>query len=136
MSKSNYSGSCHCGAVQFSCELDDSQPTSRCNCSVCSKTRMWKSEPLPAGSFKLTKGADSLTEYRFNSRRVAHMFCRHCGMKLFGHGGTDYFSNEFYVVNVAVLDGLSDERLAALPVVFQDGRNNDWEAVPTHTSYL
>ena len=136
MSSSTYTGTCHCGAVEFRCELDDAQPTSRCNCSICIKTRLWKSPAIPASSFTLLRGADAMTEYRFATRRIAHMFCRTCGMKLFGHASAADFPNEFYVVNIGVLDGLSDEQLAALPLEYQNGRNDDWQSAPAHTSFL
>ena len=35
-------GACHWGAVRFACTLDTAQPTSRCNCLVCAKSRYWK----------------------------------------------------------------------------------------------
>ena len=31
-------GSCHCGAVRFSCESHTPQPYQRCYCAVCRKT--------------------------------------------------------------------------------------------------
>ena len=31
-------GSCHCGAVRFSCESHTPQPYQRCYCSICRKT--------------------------------------------------------------------------------------------------
>lgn len=30
-----YAGSCHCGTVKVEVELDLSQPSCRCNCSIC-----------------------------------------------------------------------------------------------------
>ena len=36
-----YQGSCHCGAVTFEANLDLSQPSYRCSCSICSRTRFW-----------------------------------------------------------------------------------------------
>ena len=68
-------GSCHCGAVRFSCEIDLSPEgerslqlregpwyasTLRCNCSWCGKTRIWKSH-VPAEAFALLQGADHIT---------------------------------------------------------------------------
>jgi hypothetical protein len=134
--KSSLRGSCHCGAVRFRCELDLLHSTSRCNCSICQKTRLWKTGPLPSEDFELLQGAGELTEYRFASRRVAHMFCARCGIKVFGHGGADSFPAEFYVVNVACLEGLPDEHLAKLPVEYQDGRRDDWQASPKTTAHL
>ena len=77
-----------------------------------------------------------MIEYRFANRRVAHMFCGRCGIKVFGHGGTDAFPAEFYVINIAALDAISDELRASLPVIYQDGRHDDWETAPTTTDCL
>jgi len=133
--KAWFSGSCHCAAVRFRCELDTSQPTSRCNCSICSKSRLWKAF-VPGEAFSLLQGAASLTEYRFGTSRIAHMFCSHCGLKLFGHGGRDAFAEEFYAINIACLDDLPDDLRADLQVVYQDGRNDDWQSTPTQTALL
>ena len=66
-----FHGSCHCGAVRFVCDLDLAQGTSRCNCSMCTKTRLWKALALP-GSFRFLQGEDAVTVYQFGSRRVQH----------------------------------------------------------------
>jgi hypothetical protein len=128
-------GACHCGAVRFECTLDTAQPTSRCNCSICAKTRYWKAF-VGADAFRLLQGGEALAEYRFGSRRISHRFCSHCGVKLFGHGAKGDFPEAFYAINVAALDGLPDETLAALPVVFQDGRHDDWQHAPAQPAFL
>jgi hypothetical protein len=38
---------------------------------------------LPAGQFHLASGADTLTEYRFNTGVARHLFCKVCGIKSF-----------------------------------------------------
>lgn len=129
-------GSCHCGAVRIRATLDTSKPTSRCNCSICRKTRLWKTEMLKPSAFTLLQGSEALSEYRFGSRRVAHMFCRHCGIKMFGHGEKRFFPQEFYVVNLATVDNLTDAQRAALPVVTQDGEHGDYEAQPPYSAFL
>lgn len=47
MSAKHCSGSCHCGAVRFEVDLDPSQGTIRCNCSICTKARARSGPDLP-----------------------------------------------------------------------------------------
>lgn len=134
--KKTHKGSCHCGDVRFECELDLAEGTSKCNCSVCGKSRFWKAI-VPAGKFRLLQGADRLADYQFGNRIIHHQFCRTCGVKPFGRGEVESIG-AFYAVNVLCLDDVSDEELAAAPVVVEDGRNNKWGpgSKPDVTSYL
>ena len=130
-----FHGSCHCGAVRFACDLDLAQGTSRCNCSMCSKTRLWKAVALP-GSFRLLQGADAIATYRFGSERVEHRFCRRCGVKLGGHGAKGQFPEAFDVVSIACLDDMADDVKASLAIEYQDGRHDDWAHAPAQTATL
>jgi hypothetical protein len=132
--KRTFHGSCHCGAVRFSCEIDLVQGTSKCNCSICSKTRFWKAIVKP-NAFELIEGQGELADYQFGSERIHHHFCRHCGVKTFGHAQIEELG-EFYAVNLACLDDLPAEELAKAPVKFEDGRHDRWDAVPAETRHL
>jgi hypothetical protein len=132
--KKTYTGSCHCGAVRFECDLDLAAGTSRCNCSICAKGRFWKAV-VPADAFRLTKGEDSLSDYTFGSRSIHHLFCKRCGIKPFGRGHLDEIG-DFVAVNVACLDDATDEALAQAPVQYEDGWSNHWESPPRETRHL
>ncbi len=129
--KTTYTGSCHCGAVRFEAAIDLAAETSRCNCSSCRKTRFWKTIVKPH-SFRLLRGAESLAEYRFGSRAIHHRFCRRCGVKAFGEGHLPDLG-AFYAVNLACLDDASDAAPAAAPIVYQNGRDDDWRSPPRET---
>lgn len=78
-----YTGSCHCGAVRFEADLDISTGTGKCNCTICTKMRLWSVNALP-DAFRLLAGEDDLTDYRGRGNSVAHhQFCRHCGIRAF-----------------------------------------------------
>jgi hypothetical protein len=130
-----YRGSCHCGAVRFECEIDLAKGTSKCNCSACGKARFWKAIVM-APSFRLLQGKDALSDYQFGSRTIHHLFCRHCGIKPFGNATVQELGGEFYAVNVACLDDVTPEELAAAPVQHEDGRNDRWDRPPAVTSHL
>ena len=132
-----YHGSCHCGAVRFEAAIDLAGETSRCNCSICGKTRFWKAI-VPAADVRLLAGEDALTDYQFDGGTGAgihHLFCRRCGVKPFGRGRLEGFG-DFVAVNLACLDDATDRELAEAPVTFQNGRDNDWPSPPAETRHL
>ena len=128
-----YRGSCHCGAVRFEADLDLAQPTYRCNCSICRRTRFWPAVAREDG-FRLLAGRDALTQYLFNTRRNEHWFCRVCGVRAFGIGN-DTPIGKMIGVNVGCLEDVTEEELARLPIVYVDGMNDRLEA-PAHLSHL
>jgi hypothetical protein len=129
-----YHGSCHCGAVTFEADIDLSQGTIKCNCSICTKMRFWPAIIRP-DAFRLLSGADALGEYRFLTRRDNHLFCRHCGVHTFGTG-TSPRMGDFYAVSISCLDQLTDEEMCAIPVRYLDGRNDIWDCAPAVTAHL
>lgn len=132
--KQTYSGGCHCGAVRYEADLDLSQGTLKCNCSICGKTRAWL-VAVDGADFRLLQGADALSDYQFGPRRIHHLFCRHCGIRSFGRAsGPD--GKQFVAVLVSCLDNVPDAELAALPVTYVDGRNDDFAAAPAQTRHL
>lgn len=127
-------GSCHCGAVKIEADLDLTQPTYRCNCSICRRTRFWAAVAMPE-AFRLLAGEADLTQYLFNTRKNHHYFCRHCGVRVFGVGN-DTPVGKMYGVNVMCLDGISDEELARIPIVYADGRADNWQNPPAVFAHL
>lgn len=133
--KKTYHGSCHCGAVRFACDLDLAAQTSKCNCSMCTKGRFWKAI-AKADAFRLLQGEDMLADYTFGSGMIHHRFCRQCGIKPFGRGHMEELGGTFYGVNLAWLDDATPAELAAAPVLYEDGRHDDWASAPAETRHL
>jgi hypothetical protein len=129
-----YCGSCHCGAVRFEADLDLAEPTYRCNCSICRRTRFWPAVAKPE-NFRLLSGEGELTQYVFNTRKNHHFFCRHCGVRAFGVGN-DTPIGKMYGVNVACLEGVSDEDLSKVPITYVDGLNDRWQSAPAFFTHL
>ena len=116
-----YHGSCHCGTVRFEADIDLSRGTLRCNCSICTKARLWPAIIAP-DAFRLLTGAAELTQYRFHTKRDQHLFCRHCGVRPFVIGRSPRWG-DFYAVNVTCLDDVSADELANAPITYVDGMN-------------
>lgn len=130
-----YQGSCHCGAVRFEADIDLSQGTGRCNCSICTKRRNWNVNLKPE-QFRLVSGGDVLSDYRFGTFSVHHRFCSVCGCAPFGDGHVEAIGGDYVSVSIASLDGLTPEEMAAIPIHYADGRHNNWRNAPEVTAYL
>jgi len=77
-----YQGSCHCGAVQFEVEAEESVEVENCNCSICNMTGFLHLI-VPRRHFKLLTQEDAITTYTFNTGVAQHKFCKTCGIKSF-----------------------------------------------------
>jgi hypothetical protein len=131
--RTTYTGSCHCGAVRFEADIDLAQPTYRCNCSICSRTRFWPAIVSP-GDIRILAGESELTEYRFHSKHNAHQFCRTCGVRPWGIGALPD-GTAIYGVNIGCLENVAPDVLAAAPIVYVDGAHDRFEPPPI-TAYL
>ncbi|GAA4527515.1 GFA family protein [Chelativorans composti] len=112
-----YQGGCHCNAVRFRVEVDLSNPVT-CNCSYCTKRGSILAF-TPEQNFVLESGEDKLTEYRFNTRTIAHLFCSVCGMESFSRGELPD-GRRMVAVNLRCLDGVDPQSLNPTMV---DGRS-------------
>jgi hypothetical protein len=75
-------GGCHCRRVRFEVDTPAQLEVLECNCSIC-RMSGFLHLIVPAAHFRLTAGADALSEYTFNTGAARHLFCRHCGIKSF-----------------------------------------------------
>ena len=112
-----YSGGCHCGAVRYEVDMALEQGMS-CNCSICTK-RGHVLAFAEVGAFRLQSGEDNLQDYRFNQHKIAHLFCRTCGVQSFARGENGA-GVPMIGVNLRCVDGVD---LDALPVNRFDGAN-------------
>ena len=114
-----HSGGCHCGAVRFEVEGPVDLELRECNCSMCGRFAYlhWI---VPRSAFRLLRGEEALTEYRFNTGTARHLFCALCGVKSFY---VPRSHPDGYSVNARCLDPGTVRETAVLPF---DGAN--WEA--------
>lgn len=120
-------GGCHCGAVRFEADTAPDARVQRCNCSICTMTG-FVHLIVPAARFRLLEGADSLSEYTFNTGIAKHLFCKRCGIKSFyvPRSNPDGFSVNVNCLEPATTSGLRVEAF--------DGRN--WEAAGDSLRHL
>ena len=116
-----YRGSCQCGAVRFEADFNPSAGTTRCNCSICTKTAWWGMNVKPE-AFRLVAGQEVLRD--FSRHEAIHArFCGVCGIRVFGHGNIPELGGAFYGVNLNCLDGAE---LSGTPVRYLDGLHDTW----------
>jgi hypothetical protein len=112
-----WSGGCHCGDVRFTARGAFDAAIS-CNCSICRKRGHWLAF-VPASDFDLESGAEAVSDYQFNHRRIHHFFCSRCGVGSFGRG-TAPDGSAMVAVNVRCLDNID---LSTVTVTPFDGRS-------------
>jgi hypothetical protein len=117
--------------VRFEADLDLTQSSYRCNCSICRRNRFWPAIAMPE-HFRLLSGRDMLTEYLFNTRKNQHFFCKVCGVRAFGVGN----AGKMYGVNLGCLEGVSEEELSKIPITWVDGMNDRWQHAPEFFAHL
>lgn len=122
--KTTYHGSCHCKAVTFAADIDFSQGTLKCNCTLCWKQRMWKARVEP-GDLRVLSGGDG-----------GGAFCSSCGIATHERGNLEQLGGDFAMVYVASLDDLPVEVLLASPVTYMDGLHDDWQHTPAEVRHL
>ncbi|MBK7862256.1 MAG: GFA family protein [Archangiaceae bacterium] len=105
---STHQGSCHCGAVTFSVDVELKGLTT-CNCSMCGRTGAIMAF-VPADKLKMLTGSDRLTDYQFGKKRIHHTFCSVCGVRPFAHGVAPDGSPSA-MVNVRCLEGVDAHTL-------------------------
>jgi hypothetical protein len=137
--KKTYHGRCHCGAVRYECVLDLDEGLRRCNCSFCRRTRMLKTF-TPREDFKLLSGEDHLVSYRADGSSwpvgdVDHYFCKRCGIRSFSRGYHKDFMGHFYCINAGTLE-VSDAELSAAPMIYENGRDDDFFNPPPEVAHL
>jgi hypothetical protein len=121
------SGGCHCGAVRFEAALPAVVEAQACNCSICEKVGFIHLI-VPESRFRLTRGAEALSSYRFNSGVADHLFCSICGVKSFYRPRSN---PDGWSVNARCLDADSSLSITIEPF---DGRN--WEANAAALAHL
>ena len=107
------SGKCHCGAVEFEVSLENGlENIRRCNCSLCRRKGALMAS-VPISQLRVTKGADLLTLYQWNTKTAKHYFCSVCG--IYTHHQRRSNPTE-YGFNVACIEGVDPFSFDPVPV--------------------
>jgi len=125
-----YHGSCDCGAVKYTAELDLSRGVSQCNCKICTKINQFGAITKP-DKLVVTAGEDQCTTY-VRGPVATRYFCKHCGIHLFQRGDLPEVGGPYAGVCVNTLD---DVDAHFLPVTYWDGRRDNWDAGPRDAPY-
>ena len=124
-----HTGGCLCGAVRYQVEVDLSKGGTRCNCSICTKLGSFGTVVKPA-AFKLLAGESArLVVPNSVGDRT---FCKQCGTFCYGAGNLPEMGGEFVSVNLNTIDGIDPY---ALPVMYWDGRHDNWQVGPRPTPW-
>ena len=110
---------CHCGAVELSFSLPDGPLSpSRCDCSFC-RRRAAPNVSVPVGELEVSRGAESLALYQWNTGTARHYFCKVCG--IYTHHRRRAKPDEFGV-NLGCIEGMNPADFEPIPWI--DGVNH------------
>ena len=108
-----HQGGCQCGKVRFEVEVG-LEDLITCNCSRCARLGSILAF-APEEDFRLLSGEDALSDYRFNTGKIAHLFCADCGIESFGRGEGPG-GVRMAAINVRCLDDVDVFALSPTPV--------------------
>jgi hypothetical protein len=91
----------------------------RCNCSLCRRKGAVMAS-VPLAGLKVTKGADMLTLYQWNTKTAKHYFCKACG--IYTHHQRRSTPTE-YGFNVACIEGVDPYALGDIKIVNGAGQS-------------
>ncbi len=96
-----HEGGCQCGRVRYAVEVELDQLD---HLQLLALRQAGLGAGLRARlGLHAEAGEDALTEYRFNTHKISHLFCEDCGIQSFGRGvGPD--GSEMAAINVRCLD--------------------------------
>jgi hypothetical protein len=107
-------GRCHCGAVEIEIELQGGLNKGlRCNCSLCKRKGVIMAA-VPLDKLTVTKGADNLALYQWNTGVAKHYFCKTCG--IYTHHQRRANPNEFSF-NVGCFEGIDAAGFESISLV-------------------
>lgn len=119
MTTQTYTATCHCGAVAL-----DLKPThalgeaQRCDCSYC-RRRAAAMVSVLLDDLQVTRGADKLKLYTFNTHTAKHHFCSVCGIYMYHQRRSD---PRVYGVNLYTIEGTQPKEME--PLKWGDGVNH------------
>ncbi|MFL9884042.1 GFA family protein [Paraburkholderia agricolaris] len=131
-----YRGGCHCQSVRFEAQIDFSEGTVKCNCTFCSKARLWLVNVRPE-AFRLLTDENALTVYRGKNPVAHHPFCKQCGVHVFDRVDMPNETGFPYInINIMCVDDLNVDEALSAPIVYVNGLQNDWSNPPLETRHL
>ena len=98
-------GSCHCGAVEYQVTGPFAKGAV-CDCSICTRKGAVM-VMVDRDKLDVTKGAENLTEYQFNTKAAIHYFCKTCGIYTHHQKRRD----DNYAFNIGCVDSFSVDDL-------------------------
>ena len=104
-SPASFSGSCHCGNLEFAFETTsaaDQLPVRACDCSFC-RAHGVRSTSDPTGRVQITvHDPDQLIRYRFGLKTADFLICGRCGIYVGAVIAIDHTS--YAVLNINTFD--------------------------------
>jgi hypothetical protein len=88
-------------------------------------------------AFRLLSGKADAREYDFREGSTNHhVFCGHCGVRVYTYGHIEQIGGDYVSVALSTLDDLPPAELAAATVRYMNGRDDAWFDEPAEHRHL
>ena len=111
---------CHCGSIEAEVNISEKgfEKVMRCNCSIC-KRKGYIIGVIGPDDFKIIRGEENLTLYKFKTETAQHYFCKICGIHTHNR---PRINPKIFGINIACIDDIDTFALKDVPV--NNGENH------------
>ena len=118
-------GSCHCGAVRFEVELPERLGGIALQLHDLPQDQHHRRDREAGRASSCWRARTTCPAYAWGGKTARRYFCKTCGVHCFARGYLAEVGGDYVSINLNAIDDIEVDQL---PLVYWDGRHNNWYA--------